>query len=385
MKKIRLYTPGPCQVPEEALLEMARPFEHHRTQWFKDLLKECTQKLQQVLRTSNEVLILTGSGTAAAEGAIVGCNARDRAKALVIESGKFGQRWGQVCEQFGIPCIRHAIEWGTAADPGFIEERLKQDPSITSVIVVHSETSTATACDLQSIARICRRAEKLLIADCITSAGALPLETDAWGIDVVITGSQKALMLPPGLGFAAVSERAWKVIEQNKQQSSFYLNFNQARKAAKKDDTPFTPAHLLVRGLRVTLDILLTEGMENVWRRVATMAASTRAAAEAMGLKVFSSRPSDSLTAIVVPEPVKEKELRKQLRERFGIHLAGGQDHLEGKIVRMSHMGFIDAVDTLGSIAALEQVLHIMGHKFSLGAGVAAAQRMFVERGQKTG
>jgi serine---pyruvate transaminase len=380
MKKFRLYTPGPCQTPEEALLEMARPFEHHRTEWFKQLLEDCTKKLQKVLMTKNDVLILTGSGTAAAEAAIVGCHPRGASKALVIEGGKFGERWGQVCDQFGIEAVRHKVEWGTAVEPRIIGDYLERDKAITSVILVHSETSTATACDLEGIARVARGAGKLIIADCITSAAALPLKTDDWGIDVVVTGSQKALMLPPGLGFVAVSNRAWEVIESNKKQPAFYLNLNQARKAAKKNDTPFTPAHLMVRGLRVTLDMILEEGLEGVWRRVAAMAAATRAAALAMGMPVFSRRPSDSLTAMVVPEGVEEKKLRKNLRERFGVHFAGGQDHLEGKIVRMSHMGYVDPVDTIGAIGALEQALFALGHKFDVGAGAAAAQRVFAER-----
>jgi aspartate aminotransferase-like enzyme len=379
MKKIRLFTPGPCQTPEEALLEMARPFEHHRTQWFKDLLKDCTEKLQQVLCTKNEVLILTGSGTAAAEGAIVGCNPSG-SKMLNVNGGKFGERWGKIANQFGIPCTEIKVEWGHAVDPQQIADALKKDPAITTVMVVHSETSTATVCDLEAIAKVTSAAGKLLIADCITSAAALPLKPDAWGVDVVITGSQKALMLPPGLGFAAVSERAWKAIESNSAQHSFYMNYAAARKAAKKSDTPYTPAHLLVRGLRITLNMLVEEGIENVWKRVAGMAAATRAAAQAMNVKLFSQRPADSVTALWVPEKVVEKELRKQMRERFGMHLAGGQDHVEGKIVRMSHMGFIDPADTLALIGALEQVLFKLGHSFTLGAGVTAAQKVFVER-----
>ncbi len=379
MKKIRLYTPGPCQVPEEALLEMARPFEHHRTEWFKQLLADCAAKLQKVLCTQNETLILTGSGTAAMEGAILGCHPAGT-KALVIEGGKFGERWGQICEQYGIACIRHKVEWGCAIEPQAVADLLTRDKAITSVIVVHSETSTATVCDLAAVAKVTRAAGKLLLADCITSAGALPLLTDEWGVDVVITGSQKALMLPPGLGFAAVSPRAWEVIEANKAQHSFYLNYNQARKAAKKNDTPYTPAHLLVRGLRVTLDMLLAEGIEQVWKRVAAMAAATRAGADAIGMKTYSKRPSDSVSALLVPEGVKEKELRKTLRERFGMHLAGGQDQLEGKIVRTSHMGFIDAIDAVGVIAGLEHALHKLGHAFQIGAGVTAAQRVLAER-----
>ncbi|MDX2199885.1 MAG: alanine--glyoxylate aminotransferase family protein [Phycisphaerae bacterium] len=379
MKKIRLFTPGPCTVPEEALLEMARPFEHHRTQWFKDLFAECNTKLKQVFGTSNDVITITGSGTAAAEGAIVGCNPPG-SKFLNINGGKFGERWGKIANQFGIECIDHKVEWGHAVDPAAIEKLLKDDPKITNVMVVHSETSTATACDLQAIGAVCRKHDKLLIADCITSAAALPLKPDEWGVDIVVTGSQKALMLPPGLGFVSVSERAWKVIEGNKGQHCFYNNLASARKAMLKGDTPYTPAHLLVRGLRITLNMLLEEGMEKVWKRVAAMAEATRAAARAMNVEVYSKRPSDSVTALVVPNGVVEKDLRKKLRERFGLHLAGGQDHIEGKVVRLSHMGAIDSLDMLAAIAGLEQVLFEMGHKFELGSGTAAAVKVFAER-----
>jgi aspartate aminotransferase-like enzyme len=170
------------------------------------------------------------------------------------------------------------------------------------------------------------------------------------------------------------------VIESNKQQASFYVNLSKARKAAAKSDTPYTPAHLLVRGLKVTLDLLVSEGIENVWKRVAALAAATRAAAGALGLPVFSQRPSDSVTALSLPAGIEDKKLRKDLRERFGVHITGGQDHLEGKIIRMSHMGFIDALDTLALLGALEQSLHKLGHSFPLGAGVAAAQQVFAER-----
>lgn len=380
MKKIRLFTPGPCTVPEEALLEMARPFEHHRTAWFKEVMKDCTEKLQKVLMTAHETLIITGSGTAAMEGAILGCHPAGT-KALVCENGKFSERWGLICDQYGIPNTRYKVDWGKPIDPVVVAEHLTKDRSITSVVVVHSETSTATVSDLEAIGKICRQHDKLLLADCITSAGALPLRPDDWGVDIVVTGSQKALMLPPGLGFASVSPRAWEVIEANKSQHSFYVNYSKARKAAKQSDTPYTPAHLLIRGLRVTLDMLLAEGMENAWKRVAAMAAATRAAAAGMNLSLFSQRPADSVTAFVVPGGVVEKDLRKMLREKFGIHFAGGQDAIEGKIVRMSHMGFIDSVDTLGAIAAFEHALHKLGHSFPLGAGVAAAQKVFVERG----
>jgi len=381
MKKFRLFTPGPCAVPEEVLLEMARPFRHHRTDWFKGYMKQATEKLQQVLCTRHEVIIITGSGTAAAEGAIVGCHPPG-SKMLNFEGGKFGQRWGEIAQQFGINVIRHEIEWGTAPDPRVIADYLRKDRSITSVMVVHSETSTATKCDLQAIGNVVREAGRpvLLLADCITSAGALPLKPDEWGVDVVVTGAQKSLMLPPGLGFLAISDRAWEVIENNKNQHAYYLNLSKARKSAKENDTPFTPAHLLVRGLVAALNFILEDGIENVWRRVAAMAAATRAAGEAIGLKVFSKSPSDSVTALCPPPGIAVKDIRNELERRYGIESAGGQDQLKGKIFRLGHMGYVDEMDTVLAIAALEQVLYKLGHKFELGAGVTAAQKVLAER-----
>ncbi len=379
MKKFRLFTPGPCAVPEEVMLEMARPFHHHRTDWFKGFMKSATEKLQQVLCTKYEVIILTGSGTAAAEGAIVGCHPAG-SKMLNIEAGKFGQRWGEIAQQFGIPVTRHAVEWGSAITPEEVANLLKADPAITSVMVVHSETSTATRCDLEGIAKVCRQMDKLLFADAITSAGAMPVRPDDWGVDVVITGSQKSLLLPPGLGFLALSPRAWERIESNKSQHAYYLNLNKARKSAQEHDTPFTPAHLMIRGLNKALDLILEEGIENVWKRVATMAAATRAAGEAIGLKVFSKSPSDSVTALCPPAGITVKDIRNDLEARYGIESAGGQDQLKGKIIRLGHMGYVDEMDTVLAIAALEQVLAKRGHKFELGAGVTAAQKIIAQR-----
>lgn len=379
MKKFRLFTPGPCAVPEEVLLEMARPFHHHRTDWFKGYMKDATRKLQQVLQTEGEVIIITGSGTAAAEAAIVGCHGPG-SKLATFEAGKFGERWGEIAEQFGLNVVRQKIEWGDAPKAEQVEDLLKRDPAITSVMVVHSETSTATACDLKAIGEVCRKHGKLLLADCITSAGALPLKPDQWGVDVVITGAQKSLMLPPGLGFLGLSKKACAAIEANRSQHAYYLNLNKARKMAAENDTPFTPAHLLVRGLVKALDIILEEGIETVWKRVAAMAAATRAAGEAIGLKVFSKSPSDSVTALCPPEGIKVKELREELEKRYGIESAGGQDQLKGKIFRLGHMGYVDEMDTLLAIGALEQCLYKLGHKFNIGAGVTAAQKIFAER-----
>jgi len=379
MKKIRLFTPGPCAVPEEVLVEMARPFEHHRTDWFKGYMKQCQTKLKEVLQTRNEVLIITGSGTAAAEGAIVGCNPPG-SRMLNIEGGKFGQRWGEIAQQFGIDVIRHEIEWGTPPTAQMVADFIRKDPKITSVMVVHSETSTATACDLEAIGKVCKENGKLLLADCITSAGCLPLKPDEWGVDAVITGAQKALMIPPGLGFVALSERALKIVQENKSQHAYYLNLVKAYKSGLENDTPFTPAHVLIRGLAKALDILLEEGIEHVWKRIAAMAEATRQAGRAIGLQVFSKRPSDSVTAFNAPAGITVKDIRNELERRYGIQSAGGQDRLKGKIFRLGHMGYVDEMDTVLAIAALEQVLYKLGHRFELGAGVTAAQKVLAER-----
>jgi aspartate aminotransferase-like enzyme len=379
MKKIRLYTPGPCAVPEEVMLEMARPFEHHRTPWFTEMMTAAQAKLKQVMCTDNEVVIVTGSGTAAAEGVIIGCHPAG-SKLLTIEGGKFGQRWGEIAQQFGIDVVRHEIEWGTAIEPQVIHDLLAADSAITTVMLVHSETSTATKCDLEAIGKITQGAGKLLIADCITSAGALPLKPDEWGVDVAITGAQKSLMIPPGLGFASISPRAWEIIENHKSQHAYYLNMIKAYKKGLDHDTPFTPAHVMIRGLNKALDMILEEGMENVWQRVATMAAATRAAGEAIGLQVFSKSPSDSVTAFNAPEGISVKDLRGDMQKRFGIQSAGGQEHLKGKIFRIGHMGYVDQMDAVLAVAALEQSLYKLGHKFELGAGVTAAQKVIAER-----
>ncbi len=377
MAKTRLYTPGPTPVPEQVMLAMAKPMEHHRTKDYRDMLARTTEGLQYVLQTKNDVLTFTSSGTGAMEGAIV-CCASEGKKALVARGGKFGERWGQVCQAYGIPYIAIDVEWGKAVEPAIIEEQLKNNPDIGIVIVVHSETSTATASDIEAIGAIVAKTDALFLVDAISSAGAMPIKTDEWKIDVVVTGSQKALMLPPGLAFASVSEKAWKVIESNNPKA-YYFDYRAYRKSLKKNDAPYTPALTLVRGLDVALSMIKEKGIENVWAQCAKLARASRAAFEAMGLKIYSSSPADAVTAVWLPEGIDEAELRKILRNEYGVHLAGGQAELKGKIIRMTHMGYVDEVDTMGALAAIEAVLLRLGHKFEIGAGLAAAQKILVE------
>lgn len=377
MKKIRLFTPGPTMCPEDVMLEMARPMEHHRTSIYKDMVKESHGLLQYLFQTKGTCITMAGSGTSAAEAAIVGSNPPGH-KALVIDNGKFAERWVKVCAAFNIPHTRLPIEWGRGAKAADVQKAMDADPKIDSVIVVHSETSTTALSDIAGIGRLTRERGALLLVDGITAIGAIPCKMDEWGVDAYITGSQKALMLPPGLAFVAVSERAWERIESGKM-PVLYNDLKAYRKSLAEWDVPYTPAVSLVRGLLCVLRGIKERGLESIWAETTLLARATRAAAEAIGLKLYAHDPVDSVTAVVVPQGIDEGALRKTMRGKYGFQIAGGQGELKGKIIRFSHMGYVDAFDTIGVISALEMTLAGQGHKFQLGSGVAAAQRVFAE------
>ncbi len=377
MKKIRLFTPGPTMVPEDVMLEMARPMEHHRTGIYKEWVKEAHGLLQYLFQTKTTCVTLAGSGTAAAEAAIVGCCPTGH-KALVVDNGKFAERWVKVCAAFGIAHTRLPIEWGRGAKAADIKKALDADPKIDTVIVVHSETSTTALSDISGIGRLTRERGALLIVDGITAVGAIPCKMDEWGVDAYITGSQKALMLPPGLAFVAVSDRAWERIESGKT-PTLYNDLKTYRKSLAEWDVPYTPPVTLVRGLLHVLRGIKERGLESIWAETTVLARATRAAAEAMGLKLFAIDPADSVTAVVVPAGVDEGALRKTMRAKYGFQVAGGQGDLKGKIVRFSHMGYVDAFDTLGVLSAMEMSLIGQGFKLSAGAGLSAAQKVFAE------
>lgn len=357
MIKSRLFTPGPTEVPPAVPEAMAAPLFHHRTSRFRDLLAELTAGLQRVLRTDNDVLVVAGSGTSGMEAAMTSACPRGRTL-LSANGGKFGRRWGQLGRRLGIEVDEVQLEWGRAIEPETVRRKLA-DGNVGAVVVVHSETSTATACDLEAISAEVAKTDAILIADCITSAGTIPVETDAWGVDIVAIGSQKALMTPPGLAVLAVSDKAWRVIEAN-EPPTVYLDLRAYRQSLAEFDTPFTPATSLVRAMNEAVKYINAQGIETIWQRTALLAEATRAAAGELGLEVFSSQPSDSLTMLTDPAGQAD-EIRTTLRERYGAIVAGGQGHMKGKAFRISHMGYIDAMDTLGLIAAVEWTLARMG------------------------
>ncbi|HVS72593.1 MAG TPA: alanine--glyoxylate aminotransferase family protein [Phycisphaerae bacterium] len=380
MNKMRLYTPGPTSVPEDVLLEMAKPVFHHRTQQYKDLFAKVNELLKYTFQTKNPVLTISGSGTAGAEMAMIN-SIPANGTVLFLSNGKFAERWVKIGERNKWNATVLKADYGTAVSPDQVADALKQK-HYDAVVLVHSETSACTVTDLPAIAALTRNTDTVLISDGITAIGALPVKTDEWGVDIVITGSQKALMLPPGLAFISVSEKAQKRAAAVKQ-PNLYLDVNSYLKSYEANDVPWTPAVTLVRGLYVALNMIREEGIENVWKRTSIYAAATRAAANALGLGTFSKQPSDSVTGVNYPAGFTDKEFRGALRKQLNMNIAAGQGTMEGKIFRISHMGYVDQVDTLGIIHGLEIILKQQGYKFEFGAGVAAAHKELAKLQEK--
>jgi serine---pyruvate transaminase len=375
LMKYRLYTPGPTSVPEATLIELAKPVHHHRTGEFRTMFAELQTLLQYVFQTTQTVYTITGSGTAAAEAGIINTLAPGQ-KALCVCNGKFAERWSSVCSTYGIVKKDLKIEYGQPVTAAMIEAELKAD-KYDAVILVHSETSTATVCDLEVIGKVIRaHGDTLLIVDGITSIGALPFKMDQWDVDVAITGSQKALMLPPGLGYVAFSPRAWKAVEANKSRQDFYLDIKKYAKSIGDGDTPFTPANTLIEAQAVSLKMVKAETIEGVWKRTHVIAEAFRQAMVALGLELFSASPADSVSAIKYPAGVSDKEFRGNLKSKHNIHIAGGQGTMEGKIFRLNHMGYTDIYDCLAAVAAIEHTLKALKQPVELGKGVAAAQKI---------
>ena len=372
MIKTRLFTPGPTDVPPEVLVEMSKPIFHHRTERFRTMFAEVNAGLKKILMTEKDVITIGGSGTAGMEAAIACAVPRDK-KVLVANGGKFGERWGKVARVYGLDVDEVVLEWGTALQPELVEEKLATG-QYGAVITVYSETSTATACDLEAIAKVVAETDAILLADCITAVGALPLKMDEWQIDVVGGGSQKAFMLPPGLAMVALSDKAWANVETI-DAPGFYLDLKAYRKSLGKDDTPYTSAVSLIRGLQVAVEAINDIGIERVWARTAILAKAMRTAAEALGMTVFSKQPSDSVTGILFPEGVDD-DFRKKLQTKYGASVAGGQNELKGKLMRINHMGYVDPLETIGLVAAIEYTLADCGADVELGKGVAAAAQV---------
>lgn len=376
MKK-RLFTPGPTPVPESVMLRMAEPIIHHRHPEFSELFTRVCENLQYVFQTAHEVLTLTSSGTGAMEAVV--CNVHSPGEtAVYVNGGKFGERWGEILRAYGVNAVEVRVEWGDSVLPGQIQSALEQHPNARAVYLTHSETSTGAATDVKEIAKVVReRKDVLTIVDGITAVGALELRMDEWGIDCVVTGSQKGLMIPPGLAFVAVSPRAWESINSSRC-PRYYFDLRAARKALGSNDTPWTPAISLLTGLDAALAMICREGIEQVWARHARLATALRSATKALGLQILAKEPSNALTAIRIPESIDSKKFSTFLKKTYGITAAGGQGALAGKIIRISHLGYYDELDMIAVISAIEMALTGCGFAFEQGAGIRAAQESFL-------
>ncbi len=378
MKKNYLLAPGPTPVPERALLAMAQPMIHHRTPQFSAIFKEAATLLKDVFRTKEDVLILASSGTGAMEGSITNFFSPGD-EVITVNAGKFGERWGQIANVYGLKVHEIKVEWGDPVDPSEVKALLDANPAVKGVFCQASETSTTVAHPVKELAALTKDKDCLLIVDGITAVGVFDVPMDDWGVDILVSGSQKAFMLPSGLAFAAVSQKAWKFNETAKCQR-YYLDFAKEKKNIAKDTTAYTPAVSLIIGLREVLLMMKEEGIENVYKRHNRLARATRAAMTALGLKLLApDAPSDATTGVYVPEGVDGAALVKYMRDTMGVTMAGGQDHLKGKIFRVAHLGYVGNFDVIIGVSTIEMALKKFGHDVKLGTGVGAAQEILME------
>jgi len=373
--KTRLFSPGPVTVPDKALLKMAEPIFHHRTPEYEALFAEVSGKLKKLFMTEGDVYITASSGSGAMEAVVVNTLSPGD-KAIAVRGGKFGERWYQICVAYGIETIPVDVEWGYAVKPQEIKKALDQNPVVKAVFTTQSETSTGIITDLKAIGEVMKDYDAALVTDSVSGLGVHEMRTDDWGIDFVVSGSQKSIMLPPGLGFIAVNPKAWPYIERSTL-PKFYWDLKKYKKSLAQNQNPFTPPVSLIVGLNVTLDMILGEGLENLWKRTAKMASAMRAAAGAIGLDLFPKDYSNALTTIALPETLDGSALVKALKKN-GIFPAGGQAHLKGKIIRIAHIGYMDEYDVLTAVAGLERSLKEVGHSFAPGAGLKAAQEVLI-------
>ena len=373
-EKRYLMTPGPTPVPPEVLAAMSEPVVHHRSPDFRVVFERCLGRLREVYRTNGDVLMFTASGTAAMESAVVNLLGPGDA-ATVVSAGYFGERWQALARAYGADVDIVEYEWGEVPSPDDLAARLAERPA-KAVFLTHSETSTGVVADVRSLAAAAKEAGALVVVDAVSSLGAVPLETDAWGIDVVCSGSQKALMTPPGLAFVAVSAEAKAARSSSPR---FYLDWERTRRAQDKLDSPYTPAVSIVAGLDVALGLLLEEGLEGAFERHARLGRACRAGARAMGLDLFSPDDDTSavVTAIRAPEGVDSGDVVLALRDRHGITIANGQGTLKGHIFRIGHIGWFDVFDITTALAAVELSLAELGAEVERGVATARALEVY--------
>ena len=377
MIKQYLLSPGPTPIPNEVALAMSETMIHHRTPQFNKVFEEARQGLKKLFGTKNDVLMLASSSTSAMKTAVSNLFSPSE-KVLIINGGKFDERWLNIANAFGLNPVEIKVEWGKAVKIEEVEKQLKAHPDTKGVMIQASETSTTTLHPVKEIAKL-TRGGPLFLVDGVTAVGVLSVPVDEWGIDALVTGSQKALMLPPGLAFIALSDRAWEKTKGAKL-PRFYFDLNLERKNQQTGSGAFTPAVSLIFGLRASLSLMEREGLDQVYARHARMSRATRAAATALGLKLLApENPSPAATGVFLPDGIDADQVLDYLRDQMNVTLAEGQDQLKGKVIRIAHVGYMGAFDVITAVAALEMALRKFGVEIPFGRGVAAAQEILME------
>src|SRR5579864_74136 len=378
IRKQRLLTPGPTPLYPKALYAMLGSDLHHRTEDFRNVYKSVLADLKELMGTANDVLVLVSSGTGALEASVTNCfSPGDRV--IVCSAGKFGERWGEITKAYGLNVLMIEEPYGSFVRPEALEKALAANPDVKGVFVQASETSTGASHDVRAMGEAVKKTNAIFVVDAITGLGTQPLDIDNWGIDIVIGGSQKAFMVPPGVAFLSISEKAWKMMDSAKL-PRFYFNLKKERKNAVNGESSWTPATSLMLGLGEALKYIKTIGMANLVDNAEQLARATRAACKALGLELFSGDcPAASVTAVKAPEGLDSGVIVKEFKSRFGSIIANGQGTMKGNIFRIAHLGYFDFADLFAMVAELELILEANGVPVKLGAGVAAVQKVYAE------
>ncbi len=379
MFKKRLFTPGPTEVPPETLLDLARPVVHHRKGEFKELFKKVNKKLKKIFLTDGEVFTFASSGTGAMEAAMVNFTSPGE-KVLVIDAGKFGHRWKELCETFEVESVTLTYPWGQSACAGEVKKILHDNKDIKTVFSTLVETSTGTVHPVKEIAAAVKEEGRAIVVDAVSGLGCDVLKMDKWKIDAVVSGSQKALMTPPGLGFVGVNGNSLNLFKENTRKN-YYWDFTKMLNRVKNHQTPYTPAINLIRGLNHSLKIITAEGIKNTWERHRLLSRSCRAGVKALGLDILSCSPARGLTAVKLPQKDKLiSGLIKYMNKKYGVSIAGGQGSMKEKIVRIAHMGYYDRTDMLGLLGVLGESLKELGYSCHPSDGIEAGSKIFNPR-----
>ena len=377
IKKYYLLSPGPTPIPDTVLSIAAEPIIHHRTPEFSAIFMEVSEGLKYVFGTKEDVFILTSSGTGAMEAAVVNTlSAGD--KALTINAGKFGERWGNICKAYGINYKEIVLEWGKDFTKEQLAAELKADPAIKAVFASLSETSSGQIFDVQGFGEVVAQTNAILVVDGISGLGATPCPVDEWKVDIMVTGSQKSFMIPPGLAYLSFSKKAWKMVETSKL-PKFYFDVKKAKKNLEKQTTPWTPGISLIIQQKKALEVIKSIGLDGLLEHHRILGEATRAGVKALGLELLAERPGNILTCCKVPASIDGVKLVKLMQSKYKAYIAGGQDPYKGKIFRIAHLGYMGGFDVIISLAALEMTLSDLGFKFDKGAGVKAAETVLQE------